>query len=244
MERRGAAVLLTVDRPEARNAVDEAVHAGLAAGLDEAEGSDARGIVITGAGSSFVSGGDLKLIRREPFDATLAFCERMRALLDRFEASALPVFAAVNGHAMGGGCEVLVACDQRVCAPSAKLSFRQAAMGVSTGWGAAARLARLVPRSVAARLLLEGEVLDARAAHALGLVDELADDPLTRCLERVEALAAHPAAAVAGLKRVLHAAYSEPERARAVEADTFAELWGGEAHQAALEAYFRGRSED
>lgn len=245
IERRGSAMLLTVNRPEARNAVDGGVYDGLAAGLDAAETSDARAIVITGEGHAFMSGGDLKLIRSTPFADTLTFCEQMRALLDRFDASPLPVFAAINGHAMGGGCEVLVACDVRVAAPSAKLSFRQAPMGVSTGWGAAGRLPRLVPRSVAMRLLLEAEVLDASEAKTLGLVDELADDPLARCLARVEAIAAHPPDAVAGLVAVLHAAYTQPAaEARALEARTFAALWGGPSQRAALDAFFAARGED
>ncbi len=240
-EPRGPVTVLTVNRPETRNAIDEPAHDALAAAYDAALASGARAIVLTGAGDSFLSGGDLRVIAREPFDRTLALCRRMEALLDRFAEGPAPVLAAVNGHAFGGGCEVLVACDYRVAAPSAKLSFRQAAMGVSTGWGGGRRLRRLVPRGVMTRLLLTSEVLSAEAARGVGLVEEVDDDPVGRCVAIGEAIAAMPSAAVEGLRRVIDA--SDGEDAAAIERDVFATLWGGPDQRAALTAYLRRREQ-
>ncbi len=238
--------VLTIDREGAKNAIDPAVHDALAAAVDRVEGEPrARAVVLTGAGSSFVSGGDLKLIRERPFEETLALSQRMTALLDRMEALAVPVIAAVNGWAFGGGLEVALGCDYRVVEAGAKLSFRQAAMGLTTGWGAMSRLARLVPRGTALMLLATAEVVGADRAAALGLADEVVPDG--QSVERARALARSIAAcsprAVAGIKRVLSAAYGgDASRARAVEWEVFRELWGAEDHREALEAFFGKRA--
>ncbi|MGE0785806.1 MAG: enoyl-CoA hydratase/isomerase family protein [Sandaracinaceae bacterium] len=240
VEREGAVAIVAVDRPRTRNAIDREVHDALARALDEAEADEAvRALVVTGGGGTFVSGGDLGLIRDTPFEETLALCDRMTSLLDRFEQSPLPIVAAVEGSALGGGAELMIACDYRVAAPSSRISFRQAAMGVSTGWGATLRLSRVVPRGMASRLLLAAEMLDGPAAQRLGLVDEVADAPRARAIELGARFATYPRDVVAGLKRAIHAAYAEPPAAaRAVERDVFASLWGGPAHRAALEAFF------
>ncbi len=237
-ERRGPTLVLTVDRPTKRNAVDEAVRRGMSAALDGL--GDARAVVLTGAEGTFISGGDLEVIRERPFDETLRFCERMTALLVRFEELSVPVLAAVEGYAFGGGLEIALACDYRVAAPMAELSFRQAAMGLTTGWGAATRLSRLVPRGIATRLTMTAEIVKAEDARELGLIDEVAEEPLERCLALAEQIAAHPAAAVAGFKQVLRAAYaSDVGAARAHEWDVFRTLWGARDHEAALERFFR-----
>ena len=163
-DRYGDVWLVTVDRPQVRNAVDPSVVAGLVTALDAAENAAARSVVLTGAGSAFIAGGDLKLIRDSPFEQTLSLSRNMAALLDRFASFPAPIIAAVNGPAFGGGAEVVTACDIRVAAPTARVSFRQVAMGLTTGWGAACRLVGILPRGAATRLLLTAEVV---TAHAL-----------------------------------------------------------------------------
>ncbi|HEY8427797.1 MAG TPA: enoyl-CoA hydratase/isomerase family protein [Sandaracinaceae bacterium] len=241
----GGAWVLTVDREETRNAIDPAVHDALSAAIDRVEQDrHARAVILTGAGASFVSGGDLKLIRERPFEETLALSRRMNALLDRLEGLRVPVIAAINGWALGGGLEVALACDHRIADAGAKLAFRQAAMGVTTGWGAATRLARIVPRGAAVRLLATAEVIDASRAEALGLVDEVAPpgQSVARALELARAIAECSPRAVAAFKEVLRAAYGgDAERSRAVEWDAFCGLWGGEDHREALDAFFAKR---
>ena len=239
-ERRGPALLLTVDRPETRNAVDESVHAGLRDAI--ADLGDARAVVLTGANGTFVSGGDLALIRERPFEETLEFCERMTAVLDRFAELPVPVFAAIEGHALGGGLEIALACDYRIASPFASFSFRQAAMGLTTGWGAATRLSRLVPRGAALRLTLTADTIEAPRAHDLGLVDEIEDDPLARAFDLAGRVAKRPRSAVAAFKRVLNVAYaSDTKSSRTHEWEVFRTLWGAHDHREALEAFFRGR---
>ena len=244
LEIHGAAAVLVVDRPATKNAIDPEVHAGLERAFGEAEArSEVRAVVLTGAGGSFVSGGDLKYIRDNPAQETLLLSRRTAALLDRFEASALPVIAAIDGPAYGGGCEIALACDYRIASATSQFSFRQAAMGLTTGWGASRRLARLVPRSTAFRLLAFAEVLGAEQARALHLVDETVDETagaaLARALERVRSIESVSKRAVAGLKRVLAGVYEgEAER----EWEVFAALWGGEDHREALDACFARRA--
>ncbi len=245
VEVRGHAWVLTVDRPETKNAVDPAVHDALDEAVTRIEQDpDVRAVVLTGAGESFLSGGDLKFIRDRPADETLALSQRMTALLDRLEALPAPVIAAVNGWAFGGGCEIALACDYRIAEERARVSFRQAAMGLTTGWGASTRLARLVPRGTALRLLATAEILDAARAASLGLIDEVVADggSVTRALELADAIAKTSPRAVAGFKRVLRATYGESAaRAREVEWEVFRELWGGDDHREALEAFFAKR---
>lgn len=244
IERADSTWLLTVDRPHTKNAVDLAVHDALAEACDRIEAEPAA-VVLTGAGGSFISGGDLKLIRERPFEESLELSRHMTALLDRLERLPVPVFAAIEGFALGGGAEIMVACHYRVAAPDAKISFRQAAMGLSTGWGATTRLSRLVSRGTATRLLLTAQVLRADEAHPLGLLDELAEDPVSRALELAAEVNAQSPRAVRALSRALSTAYEgDIVTARSLEWKLFQDLWGGPDHVEALEAFFEKRRPD
>jgi enoyl-CoA hydratase/carnithine racemase len=245
-ERRGSALVLTVDRPRTKNALDPEVHDALAAAIDRiAADPSIRAVVLTGAGDTFLSGGDLKFIRERPPQETLPLSQKMTALLDRLEALPVPVIAAIHGAALGGGCEIAMACDYRIAEPRAQLSFRHAAMGLSTGWGAATRLGRLVPRGTAVRLLLTAEMVSGEAALAAGLVDELAPEggALSRALELSDAVARVSPRSVAALKRVINAVYAGDHAAsRAAEWAEFEVLWSAEDHREALEAFFAKRA--
>jgi len=247
LERREQTWILTVDRTSTRNAVDPAVHAALAEAVDRVERGiphEARALILTGAGDSFLSGGDLKYIREHPFEETLPLSLRMNELLGRVERLPILVLAAVNGYAYGGGCEIMLACDLRVAEQRAKLSFRQAAMGLTTGWGAATRLSELVPRGTALRLLSTAEVLDAGEAARVGLVDEVVEDggALDRCLELAGRVQEQSPRAVAAFKEVLRAAYGkDAASSRALEWEVFERLWGESDHAEALAAFFEKR---
>jgi enoyl-CoA hydratase len=244
VERRGPALVATVDRPASRNAISRATMRALRAFADQASADPGvRAAIVTGAGQDvFVSGGDLRdfaeLANREVgASEVLAMGECVAAL----ERCAVPVLAAVQGVALGGGCELVLACDLAILERHASLWFRQAAMGLSTGWGGGTRLIERVGAMVAARVLLVGDPVDAEQALRIGLVTEVVATgcALDRCLEIAEAIAAHPRASVAGLKRMIF----EVRRARRGdaherEAEVFASLWGGAAHLAAMSAFF------
>ena len=165
---------ITVNRPDKLNALNDATIAELGDAIDQAREDDAvAGIVLTGAGRAFVAGADIaELAGQQPMDA------RRRALVGqavfrRFETSPKPTVAAVNGFALGGGCELAMACHVRIAAEGAKFGQPEAKLGILPGYGGTQRLPRLVGRGRALQLLLTGEVIDAAEAYRIGLVNRV-----------------------------------------------------------------------
>ena len=178
----GNMAVLTIDRPEARNAIARATMRELASALDEVADSPVRILVVTGGGSRvFVAGGDLKELAsiRTIEDAT-AMAETMRSILDRLATLPVPVVAAVNGDAYGGGAEVAVACDIRIAADDVRCGFNQVALGIMPAWGGIERLTALVGRGRALTLMTTGRVLGADDALRQGLDQSQALDVYIR----------------------------------------------------------------
>ena len=232
-EDQGLAVI-TINRPEARNAIAPATMEQLEKALRSAEG--ARALVITGAGDrAFVSGGDLKelsVLRTVEEASAMAF--RMRSICDRLANFPAPVIAALNGHALGGGAEVAVAADIRVAADDIKIGFNQVTLAIMPAWGGAERLAALVGPARALLLAGAGTVLDAAEAERVGLVDRVlaraSFEDGWRAIAR--SLATRPAGEI---KRVIAGVPAE----EAVAA--FARLWVSDEHwQAADRLVARG----
>jgi enoyl-CoA hydratase len=237
VERAGDVVVWTIDRPGAKNALDLATMEALRLAV-EAAGNDrtVRAAVLTGAGDVFVSGGDLRELRgRDSRADAEVLSDAGHALTTAIAALPVPVIAALNGAAIGGGAELAVACDIRVASASARLSFKQARMGVTTAWGTVPRLLRLIGRGAAARLLLTAQDIGARDAMAMGLVDAVVDDPRATALEWAQDVARGAPEAIASLKRLL----DQPERE--VERELFVDTWSSPDHREALEAYFERR---
>lgn len=246
-ERDGSVLVLTVDRPHARNALAPSTMAELDARLASLAAPDeVRCAVITGAGDrAFIAGGDLKELesgRDEAFGVRLA--REMRATLDRIPALPIPVIAALNGAAIGGGAEVAVACDFRVAAEDASIGFTQALLGVMPAWGGIERLGALVGRGRALYLLTTGRVLSGAEAAVWGLVEEVV--PRERFPERwrelAHAVAEAPWHTLAGLKAAMQAAHpgSRPDLAGPAIAD-FARAWAHPQHWTMAEAQERRR---
>lgn len=198
---------LTLNRPERMNAIDARMKAELAGALDRIEAEGARCVLITGAGRAFCAGADIKeRAGQEPTPAEfLAAQRRTHALFDRLAALQAPVIAAVNGVALGGGLEIALCADLRLAAAGARLGLTEVALGVIPAGGGTQRLPRLVGLGVAKRMVLTGQVLDAAAAQAVGLVDEVTDPDalLPRAMELAAAIAAQPPLAAQAAKRVM-----------------------------------------
>jgi enoyl-CoA hydratase len=161
---------LTIDRPSVKNALNlETVDECRAALAELAAGADAGVLVVTGAGSSsFVSGADINDIRgRGLAEGLAAINSSLFAALEKFPR---PTIAAVNGYALGGGCELALACDIRVAADTAKFGQPELGLGIIPGAGATQRLPRVVGLGWAKHLVLTGDVIDARQALEIGLV--------------------------------------------------------------------------
>jgi enoyl-CoA hydratase len=161
---------LTVDRPSVKNALDLQTVREIHTALDDLAARDEVGVlIITGAGeTSFVSGADINDIKaRSRDDGLAAINSSLFAKIDRFPK---PVIAAVNGFALGGGCELALACDVRVASETAKFGQPELGLGIIPGAGATQRLPRIVGLGWAKHLVLTGEIIDARQALEIGLV--------------------------------------------------------------------------
>lgn len=203
----GGIARLTLDRPERMNAINAQMKAELAQALDRIEAERARCVLLTGAGRAFCAGADIKeRAGQEPSPAEfLAAQRRTHALFGRLAALDAPVIAALNGVALGGGLEIALCADLRLAATGARLGLTEVALGVIPAGGGTQRLPRLVGPGVAKRMVLTGQVLDAAAALAIGLVDEVTEPEalLPRAEALAAAIAAQPPLAAQAAKRVM-----------------------------------------
>jgi len=183
-EQHDRVALLRIDRHSQRNALNPEHTAALLAGLETAVEAGSRCIVITGNGSSFCSGADLEVVRDE------GFLDSLYTLLHRLAELPVPVIAAVNGPAIGGGTQLALACDLRVAAPTARFAIPTAQLGLSVDAWTVRRLASLAGGGAARAMLIGVETLDVDRAHALGLVDRLGDlDDALAWAQQIAALA-------------------------------------------------------
>ncbi|RID92466.1 enoyl-CoA hydratase [Gemmobacter lutimaris] len=162
---------ITIDNPPV-NVTSQAVRAGLMAALDTAETAGVARVALTGAGRAFVAGADAKEFDRPPMPPHLP------DVVARIEGFPVPVVAAINGAALGGGLELALACAARIAAPTATLGLPEVTLGVVPGAGGTQRLPRLIGLAPALALIAEGRVISAAEALRLGLVDGIVDDPV------------------------------------------------------------------
>jgi enoyl-CoA hydratase len=245
IERQGSVVLWTVDRPEAKNALDHPTLDALVSAIREAKADpDVRAAVITGAGDAFISGGDLRELRERNSAADAEeLTDAGYALTSAIGELPFPVVAAVAGPAIGGGAELATACDLRVADERARFCFKQVRMGVTTAWGTVPRLVALVGAGAAARLLYTGQELGAAESKRLGLVEEVTDSgrAVTTAMEWAADIARGSPKAVADTKRLLREATTTARDVRALERQLFIETWSSADHRDAIEAYFERR---
>jgi enoyl-CoA hydratase len=246
IERIGTCAVWTMDRPQAKNALNRETVDELIVAADETSNDRAlRAIVLTGAGDAFASGGDLRELRHA---TTREDAERFAAagaeLCAKLEALPVPVIAALPGPAFGGGAELAIACDLRIADQRARISFKQARLGVTPAWGSTARLVSLVGRGAAARLLYTAHELGAADAKACGLVDEVATDGT--CVQVAIAWAQDIAQgspnAVAGMKALVKLSTAPGEPLARDERRRFVDTWVSPDHAEAMTAYFARRA--
>jgi len=163
---------ITVSRPDKLNALNAATIAELGRAIDEGRArEDVGAVLLTGAGRAFVAGADIgELVNQTPAGAK-ALALAGQGVFRRFETSPKPTVAAVNGFALGGGCELAMACHIRVASEAAKFGQPEVKLGLTPGYGGTQRLPRLVGRGRALQMLLTGEVIDAQEALRIGLVN-------------------------------------------------------------------------
>ena len=239
LELTGNVAVLTLNRPRVHNAVDQTMMAALEHALDRIEQSPARAVVLTAAGErSFCAGSDLRYFATlTEADQVRAMCARIQAILDRLYLGERPVIAAVNGNAHGGGCEILSACHLRLAPAEVRFQFKQAGMGVVTGWGGAQRLFRLLGTGTATRLLVTGRAFGGDEAVRLGFVDMLvpAEQLMAEAVALGEQIAAGAPLAVSSFLSLARAFHELPaDQARALETDLFVARWSEPWFQQAM----------
>src|SRR6516225_9250013 len=180
---------VTIDRPKVLNALSMAVmdelRRAFAAAKDDPE---VRLVILTGAGEkAFVAGADISELAQQTPIAAKEYTHRGQAVLDSIENLGKPVIACINGFALGGGCELALACTMRLASENAKLGQPEVKLGLIPGYGGTQRLPRLVGKGIAMQLVLTGEMISAQEAHRIGLVNEVTAP--ADLLPRAEAIA-------------------------------------------------------
>jgi enoyl-CoA hydratase len=177
-EKKGPIAYVTLNRPKVMNALNKATINELRAAFEDArDDSGVRGVILTGAGErAFAAGADIAEIANNTAVEAEEATRHGQALTDLIENLGKPVIAAVNGFALGGGCELAMACTIRIAADSAKFGQPEVRLGVMPGYGGTQRLPRLVGRGRALKLILSGDIIAAAEAYRIGLVDQLVPD--------------------------------------------------------------------
>ena len=244
----GALSTLKFNRKDVRNAINEEIMQGLTDTLDILEASrELRAVILTGAGEeAFCSGGDLKWLQSfESHAEGMGMSRRMQEILERLSALPVPVIAVLNGYALGGGTEIAMACDMRIMEEHAYMSFKQARVGLMTGWGGGGRLLRAIGYGRAMELLTTCKELDPEDALAMGLVNTVAPkgDGLHAAKAMVEEISKSAPGAIRFLKELLLFGIENTlEKTMSLESSLFADLWVSEDHDEAVKAFFEKRS--
>ena len=189
VEKRGSLAVVTLDQPKVLNALNAATFAELDSAFDElAADREIRVVLVTGTGDrAFAAGADIRELADADAGEGKAFSLRGQAVFRKIETLGKPVIACVRGFALGGGCELALACTLRIAADDAKFGQPEVKLGVIPGYGGSQRLPRLVGRGAALKLLLTGAIIDAEEAFRIGLADEIV--PAAELMQRAEALA-------------------------------------------------------
>lgn len=208
LERDGAIAVLTLNRPQVRNALNNCMIGELRHALTSLEEErDVRSVVLTGSGDrAFAAGADIGELAALPSALVGAAQARSgQALTLQIERSRLPVIAAVNGFALGGGCELALACDIRIAGDNAKFGQPEVTLGLMPGYGGTQRTARLLGRGMAMYLCLTGEMIDAGEAHRIGLVQRVVPpgELMPEAKRIAETIAAKAPLAIAATKRAI-----------------------------------------
>ena len=188
-EKKGAIAYVTVNRPKVLNALNRATMQELRAAFTAAKDDpEVRVVILTGAGEkAFIAGADInELAKLNPVEAK-EYTHWGQSVLDGIENLGKPVIACINGFALGGGCELAMACTMRLASENAKLGQPEVKLGIIPGYGGTQRLPRLVGKGLAMQLVLTGEVISAQEAHRIGLVNEVV--AAAELIPRAEAIA-------------------------------------------------------
>ncbi|MCO4760786.1 MAG: enoyl-CoA hydratase/isomerase family protein [Myxococcales bacterium] len=246
LEKKGAIALLTINRPDKLNALNLSVLEALGRRLDEIEADDSiRVVVLTGAGrKAFVAGADIAELAPLDYHGALKFSVTGNACLGRIETSSKPFIAAVNGFALGGGCELALVCDVILAANTARFGFPEVSIGVIPGFGGTQRLARLIGRNAAKHWTMTGDIYPADEAQRIGLVYRLhdPDELMDAAFKTANKMARRAPLAVAECKNIINRGTQLPlEYALDAESRAFATLFQTDDQTEGMSAFMAKR---
>lgn len=242
----GASRVLTLNRPEARNAFNEDLLLALEAAVQEA-GADpsVRALVVTGTGErAFCAGADIRQMQGMNLDQGREWALLGHRVFEKLAQLSKPAIAAINGVAVGGGCELALACDFRLADEQARLGQPEILLGMIPGWGGTQRLPRLVGTSVAKELVFTGRLIDAAEAKQIGLVDAVAPNGTVyqMALEYAAKFIDTPPVAVGLAKQAINrGADLRLEEANLLEVELFARTFATQDRQEGLAAFLEKR---
>ena len=238
---------ITINNPDRLNALDtdhlEALLTAFRAAVGDAR---IRAIILTGAGEkAFVAGANIKEMLAMPPAEAMRFARLGHAVGAAIERAPQPVIAAINGVALGGGCELALACDIRICSTNAVFAQPEVGLGIPPGWGATQRLSRIVGKGVASELIFTGRRIKADEALRIGLVSAVHQQD--RLMEHAEQLgreitANSPAAVRLSKRLIARAEDAHPSAGLAEEAHAFAEVFGSHDQQEGMNAFLEKRT--
>ncbi|EHQ90752.1 short-chain-enoyl-CoA hydratase [Desulfosporosinus youngiae] len=226
LEKNGAVAVLTINRPKALNALNSDTLSELSTALDElGRDSGVKVVILTGSGEkAFVAGADISQMKDFNCLEGRRFAQLGQAVFRKLELMPQPVIAAINGFALGGGCELAMACDIRIAGENAKFGQPEVTLGLTAGFGGTQRLPRLVGTGIASELLFTGDIIDANEAYRIGLVNKVY--PLETLMEEAQKLAKRiagraPVAVQLSKSAIQRGANMDLDSAQAYEAEVF-----------------------
>lgn len=245
LEWREQIATVTVDRPDALNALNVETLEGMKEAIEEARHQDARVLVLTGTGEeAFIAGADIKYMKELSVAKAQEWGKLGHTVANALESFPGPTIAAVNGYAFGGGCEMALACDLRVASESALIGNTETDLGIIPGWGATQRLPELVGDETARRMIFLSQRLDAESAHEAGLVGEVVSDEALddRVEELASDLAAQPAKALQAAKQSMNQrTRGSQDAGLEYEMLSFASLFDSHDQREGMEAFIENR---
>jgi len=241
LEQRGHVGLITINRPEVLNALNLQVLHDLDNILDQVEATeDIYVLVLTGAGRSFVAGADIGEMAHFTASDAKTFSRHGNNVLLRMTRFPRPIIAAVNGYALGGGCELAMSCDIRIGSNNAKFGMPEVGLGITPGFGGTQRLQRIVGMSTAMELVLTSRTIDAEEALRIGLINHLypAEEMLDRAMELANLIASKAQVAVRQAKQAIRIGKQiDMSSAIAFEAEAFGLCFSTEDQKDAMQAF-------
>lgn len=232
LENHGKVWVMTINRPEALNALNSKVIEEMASVIEllaKKDFSECAALILTGHGEkSFVAGGDIKEMSTLTATQALKFAETGHQLLNGFENLKIPVIAAVNGFALGGGCELALACDFIYASDNAKFALPEVTLGLMPGFGGTVRLSRVIGQNRAKELTYTGEMITAAEAYRLGLVNKVLPlaELLPAAMKAAQTISLRAPVAIAHAKKsILQAFDADMKQALAIEGKEFSGLF-------------------